>query len=154
MFRCSHTVKLLNIEEYPNIMLTLTCCYCSPTHIPTSACTTAISAEVYPDHVAYACDGGRQGGAAPLLHQGGSVTVTDGQVVAATCGTGLNIKCCEFQCHNQSLIHFYYIGPLNIVGIVIWIIWRSEHACNKKRVRIALSSPLTLRATAVIRARK
>ena len=65
-------------------MLTLTCCYCSPTHIPTSACITAISAEVYPDHVAYACDGGWEGGAAALLHQGCPVTVRDLQVGAHT----------------------------------------------------------------------
>ena len=84
-------------EEYPNIMLTLTCCYCSPTHIPTSACTTVISAEVYPDHVAYACDGGRQGGAAALLHQGCSVAVRDCQVVIGTGGVRLNVKCSELQ---------------------------------------------------------
>ena len=95
MFRCSHTVKLLNIEEYPNIMLTLTCCHCSPTHIPTSACTTAISAEVNPDHVAYACDGGWQGGAAALLHQGCPVTVRDCQVVKGTGVMGVNVKCSE-----------------------------------------------------------
>ena len=78
-------------------MLTLTCCYCSPTHIPTSACTTAISAEVYPDHVGYACDGGRQGGAAALLHQGCSVAVRDCQVVVVTGGVRLNVKCSELQ---------------------------------------------------------
>ena len=68
-------------------MLTLT----SPTHIPTSACTPAISAEVYPDLVAYACDGGWQGGAASLLHQGCPVTVRDCQVVIART-RGVDIK--------------------------------------------------------------
>ena len=72
---------LLNTEEYPNSMLTLTCCYCSPTYIPTSACITAISAEVKHNHIAYASDGGWQGGAASLLHQGCPVTVRDCQVV-------------------------------------------------------------------------
>ena len=99
MFRCSHTIKLLNIEEYPNLMLTLTCCYCSPTYIPTSACITVISAEVYPDHVAYACDGGWQGGAASPLHQGCPVTVRDCQVVVETVGMcvnpRINVKCSE-----------------------------------------------------------
>ena len=86
---------LLNIEEYPNIMLTLTCCYCSPTHIPTNACTTVSSAEVKPNHVAYACDGSWEGGAAALLHQGCPVTVRDCQVVIATGVTELNVKCGE-----------------------------------------------------------
>ena len=81
----------MNIEEYPNIMLTLTCCYCSPTYIPTSACITAISAEVNPDHVAYACDSGWQEGAAALLHQGCPVTVRDCQVVVART-RGVDIK--------------------------------------------------------------
>ena len=80
----------------PNIMLTLTSRYCSPTYIPTSACITVISAEVYPNHVAYACDGGWQGGAADLLHQGCPVTVRDCQVVAArTRGGRMDIKCGE-----------------------------------------------------------
>ena len=87
----------MNIEEYPNIMLTLTCCYCSPTHIPPSACTIAISAEVKLNHVAYACDGGRQGGAASPLHQGCPVTVRDCQVVVGTGGVRLNVKCSELQ---------------------------------------------------------
>ena len=78
-------------------MLTLTCCYCSPTHIPPSACTPAISAEVYPDSVTYACDGGWEGGAAALLHQGCSVTVSDCQVVVArTRGGRVDIESGEF----------------------------------------------------------
>ena len=78
-------------------MLTLTCCYCSPTYIPTSACSTVISAEVYPDHVAYACDGGWEGEEnAALLHQGCPVTVRDCQVVVAAGGTPrVNVKCSE-----------------------------------------------------------
>ena len=92
-------------------MLTLT----SPTHIPTSTCTPAISAEVYPDHVAYASDGGweggedtlasdqpwprenLEGGAAALLHQGCPVSVRDCQVVVVTGGIKFNVKCSELQ---------------------------------------------------------
>ena len=78
-------------------MLTLTCCYCSPAYIPTSACITVISAEHDLDHIAYACDGGRQGGAAALLHQGCPVTVRDCQVVVArTRGGRVAIESGEF----------------------------------------------------------
>ena len=55
------------------------------------------------DCVAGAGEGGRQGGAAGLLHQGCSVAVLDCHVVVAACGMGLNIKCRELDCNNQSL---------------------------------------------------
>ena len=104
-------------------MLTLTCCYCSPTHIPTSACTTAISAEVYPDHVAYACDGGRQVGAAALRHQGCPVIVRDCQVFTArTRGGRVDIESGEFYEQNESLFHFYHLRPLQVISIVVGIV--------------------------------
>ena len=55
-----------------------------------------VSLKVKLDSVACAEDrGGRQGGAAPLLHQGGSVTVPDRQGVIATGGMRLNVERCE-----------------------------------------------------------
>ena len=76
-------------------MLTLTWCHCSPAETKARLCNTAISAEHDLDHVGSACDGGRQGGAAALLHQDCSVTVQDCQVVVATCWAGLDVECGE-----------------------------------------------------------
>ena len=68
-------------------MLTLTWCHCSPAETKARLCTIATSAEHDLDHVASACDGGWQGGAAALLHQGCPVTVRYCEVVARTVGT-------------------------------------------------------------------
>ena len=147
--------KRTTYPSFDRHILTLTLCHCNPADAPTRPSTIHVSLEVKLDSVGRADDCvGRQGGAAPLLHQGRSVAIPDCQVVVAPCGREINVECSEFQCHDQFLIHFYYVGPLNIVWVVVGIIWRSEHACNKKRVRIALSSPLTLRATAVIRTKR
>ena len=78
-------------------MLTLTWCHCSPTETKARLCILTISAEHDLDHVGSACDGGWQGEAAALLHQGCSVTVRDCQVVIVTGGIGLNVKCIELQ---------------------------------------------------------
>ena len=72
-------------------MLTLTWCHCSPAETKARLCITAISAEHDLDHVAYACDGSWEGGAAALLHQGCPVTVRDCQVVVART-RGVDIK--------------------------------------------------------------
>ena len=77
-------------------MLTLTWCHCSPVETPARLCTIAISGEHYLDGVAYACDGGGQGGATALLHQGCPIIVRDCQVVVVTAGIILNVKCIEF----------------------------------------------------------
>ena len=73
-------------------MLTLTWCHCSPAETKARLCCTAISAEHDLDHVGSASDGGRQGGAADLLHQDCPVTVHDCQVVPATGGIVLDVK--------------------------------------------------------------
>ena len=85
------------ILEAKLCMLTLTWCHCSPAETKARLCTTIISAEHDLDRVGSACDGGRQGGAAALLHQGCSVTVHDCQVVVGTVGMGFNVKCIELQ---------------------------------------------------------
>ena len=65
-----------------------------------------VSLEVKLDSVACADDGvGRQGGAAPLLHQGGSVTISDRQVVVFTCFVGFNIERSELQSQDKSLLN-------------------------------------------------
>ena len=90
--------------------MTLTWCHRTPADTPTGLSITATSNEHQLDDVAFACDGGWQGGAdtlssninisvivgaAALLHQGCPVTVHDCQVVVVTGGIGLNIKCSE-----------------------------------------------------------
>ena len=74
-----------------------TWCHRSPVDAPSSVCSTAISTEYKFDNIGSGCDGGRQGGAAALLHQGCSVAVHDCQVVVVTGGMGLNVKCIELQ---------------------------------------------------------
>ena len=56
--------------------------------------TRRFTVKVNLDDVAFASEGGRQGGAAGLLHQGCSVAVFDCHVVGAACGCGkgFNIK--------------------------------------------------------------
>ena len=88
--------KILS-RHFKLCMLTLTWCHCSPAETKARLCTTAISAEHDLDRVGSACDGGWQGGATALLHQGCSITVRDCQVVVVTGGIGLNIKCRELQ---------------------------------------------------------
>ena len=65
------------------MLLTLTWCHCNPADAPTSSCGSTISSEHQVDNIAGACYGGRQGGAAGLLHQGCPVAVHDRQVVVA-----------------------------------------------------------------------
>ena len=83
------------IQEYPNMLLTLTWCHRHPADTPTRPCLTAISTEHQLDNVACAYYVGRQGGAAALLHQGCPVPVRDCQVVVGTGGMGFNVKCSE-----------------------------------------------------------
>ena len=83
------------IQEYPNMLLTLTWCYRTPADTPTRPCTPAISTEHQLDNVACACYVGRKGGAAALLHHGCTVPFRDCQVVVDTGGMGLNVKCSE-----------------------------------------------------------
>ena len=100
------------IEEYRNMLLTLTWCHRTPAETPTRHCITGTSDEHQLDDVACACYVSRQGGsdtlasdhnvairgrAAALLHQGCPVAVRDCQVVVATGGMGLNVKCSELQ---------------------------------------------------------
>ena len=61
--------------------------HCTPGHLPTShriRATATVSAEQKVDNVALAYYGGRQTGAAGLLHQSRPVSVRDGQVIAGT----------------------------------------------------------------------
>ena len=82
-----------------------------------------VSLKVKLDSVACADDGvGRQGGAAPLLHQGGSVTISDCQVVVVTCFVGLNVKCSELQRQDQPLFHFYCLCFSQVFGIEVWVV--------------------------------
>ena len=72
------------------------------------------------DAVVGAGDGGRQGGAAGLLHQGCAVAVLDCHVVATTGtdGMGLNIKFRELNCNNQSLLNLDDLRLPQIMRIV------------------------------------
>ena len=87
------------IQKYPNMLLTLTWCHCTPADTPTSPCSPGSSTEHQLDNVAFACYVGRQGGvhalvsdqnvatrggAAAPLHQGCPVPVRYCQVVKAT----------------------------------------------------------------------
>ena len=67
-----------------------------PAETPARPCTTSICVENYIDNVTPAPHLGRHGGAAALLHQDRPVSVRDCQVVVATCGLVLKIKCSEF----------------------------------------------------------
>ena len=79
-------------------MLTLTWCHCSPAETKARLCKITISAEHDLDHVGSACDGGWQGGAAALLHQGCPVTVRDCQAVQTiTILKFVNVKGGELQ---------------------------------------------------------
>ena len=103
-----------------------TWCHCPPGEPPTRVLPlqTAVSVKENLHDVAFAGDGGRQGGAyihrgisgedtnvittriegaTGLLHNGRSVTVCDFHVFATACGMlvqGLKIKCCEVHCDN------------------------------------------------------
>ena len=107
-------------------ILALTLCHwhCTPADAPTRICNTAVSLEVQLDSVACADDGvGRQGGAAPLLHQGGAVAISDGQVVVVTCFVGLNVKCSELQRQDQPLFHFYCLCLPQVFRIKARVVW-------------------------------
>ena len=79
------------------MLLALTWGHCTPADTPTSTCTIATRTEHQVDDVACASYVGRNGGAAAFLHQGCPVPVRDCQVVVATGGIGLNVKCSELQ---------------------------------------------------------
>ena len=83
-----------------------------------------VSLEVKLDSVACADDGvGRQGGAAPLLHQDGAVAISDCQVVVFTCFVGLNAERSKLQSQDQPLFHFYRLCLPQVVRIVAWLVW-------------------------------
>ena len=86
------------IQDDPNILLTLTWCHRTPVDTPTRVSTIIVtSTEQKVDNIACASYGSRQGVAAAFLHQGCPVAVRDCQVVEATGGIGLNVKCSELQ---------------------------------------------------------
>ena len=111
------------IQEYPNMLLTLTWCHCAPADTPTRSCITAISDEHELDNVACARYVGRQGGAAALLHQGCPVPVRDCQVVVVTGGIGFNVKCSELQRKDQSLLHLDRLCLQQAVWIFVREVW-------------------------------
>ena len=93
--------NLMNRE----MLVLSTWCHCPPGEPPTRVLPlqTAVSVKENLHDVAFADDGGRQGGAAGLLHNGCSVTVLDFHEFATACGMlvqGLKIKCCEVHCDN------------------------------------------------------
>ena len=75
--------------------LTLTWCHRTPADTPTRPCKPSISAEQQLDDVGCACYVGGKGVATALLHQGCPVAVRDCQVVVATGGMRLDVKCSE-----------------------------------------------------------
>ena len=75
------------------------------------------------DAVAGAGDGGRQGGAAGLLHQGCAVAVLDCHVVVGARGMGINSKCRELDCNNQSLLDLDDLRLPQIRRIVARVVW-------------------------------
>ena len=82
-------------EDNPNVLLTLTWCYCTPADTPARPCNAAIGDEHQLDDVAcagYVC---WQRGSTALLHQGCPFTVRDCQVVVVTSGFGFDVKCSE-----------------------------------------------------------
>ena len=85
------------MQEYPNMLLTLTWRHCAPADTPTRPFSKGTSTEHQLDDVACASYVGRNGGAAAFLHQGCPVPVRDCQVVVATGGMGFNVKCSELQ---------------------------------------------------------
>ena len=122
-----------------------TWCHCSPSEAPTRFWTAAISVKVNLDDVAVAGDVGRQGRAAGLLHQRCSVAVLNCHVVVVTCGMGLNVKCCELHCNNQSLFYPYFVCSVKIVWIVVGVVWwRDVTYCNTKNESEKLCFPYHL----------
>ena len=75
------------------------------------------------DDVGCAKDGGRQGGATGLLHQGCSVAVLDCHVVVSACRNILNIECRELHQNNESLIDFDDLRFPQIGRIVARVVW-------------------------------
>ena len=147
------------IQEYPNMLLTLTWCHCTPADTPTSSCIPAISTEHQLDNVACAGYIGRQGGAhslvsdqnvaigggaAALLHQSCPVAVHNCQVVVATnervivilvCRIiiiilSFNVESIKFQGQDQSLLNFYCLCQLKVVRIEVGIVWRGDDTCG------------------------
>ena len=84
---------------------------------------SGITVKVNLDDVAFASEGGRQGGAAGLLHQGYAVTVLDCHVVAAAGITVVNIKCRELHLNNQPLLDFDDLRLPQIHRIVARVVW-------------------------------
>ena len=112
------------IFKDPNMLLTLTWCYCTPADTPTRVSTIpVISTEHQLDDVACAGYVGRKGGAAALLHQGCPVPVRDCQVVVATGGMGFNVKCSELQRKDQSLLNLNCLCLIKALWIVVRVVW-------------------------------
>ena len=116
------------IEEYPNMLLTLTWCHRTPADTPTRVSTIiAISLEHQLDDVACACYVGRKGVATALLHQGRTVhPVCDCQVVVATGGMVFNVECSEMQRKDLSLLHCYHLCLLNVAWVFVGVVWRGD----------------------------
>ena len=57
-----------DILPFQSLLCLRTWCHRAPAETPTSLCGNAIRVEHQVDHVACACYGGRQGGAAAFLH--------------------------------------------------------------------------------------
>ena len=105
------------------MLLTLTWCHCTPTDTPASRTIIVISDEHQIDYVASAGYISWLDGAATFLHQGCSVPVGYCQVAVGTGGMISNVKCSELQRKDQSLLHLYRLGFLEVLGIVARVVW-------------------------------
>ena len=124
-------------------MIALTLSHCRPTKTPTRCCPVVIGVEVDFHFVRFGRYDRRlevQGMgwimirvAAAVVHQGRPVPIGDSdKVFSASVDTATNIdsKGSEFKPQYLSSLHvdvFYFV---NVMGIVVRMVWRGDHACG------------------------
>ena len=86
----------INADVGIKVQFLVTCCFGIPVDAPTTVFTAAICVKVQVHLIASTKDGGWQGDAASLLHQGCPVAVPDFQVVVSTLVIVLKCKGSEF----------------------------------------------------------
>ena len=116
-------------------MSLLTWCHRTPAETPTRICYTPIRVEEDLHSVAPGCYDWRQevrgvrginwGVAATLVHQGRTVPILDLDIVAwaGVEITSPNSKVGELQPQYLPTLHFYYLGLLKVVWIVVGVVW-------------------------------
>ena len=127
----------------------------TPVDTPTSPWMMFIGCEQELDDICLACDVGRLRVSRGSRHQGCPIPVCDWQVVPKVKG-----EHGEVEWQDQTLLYFYRLCLLKIVGIAARVVWRGYNTCCKESFKITpranlimFSPPLTSAATALCRAK-